>query len=149
MMIFKEKIIESVHQSLSAKVNEMNGQLASIREDAGLEGKSSMGDKYETTKEMLKQEEKKVATQLELCYKQLSIVTNQKLKTYKHVEAGTLIRSGNMYFMILIGIGKITVVNKDVFIVSAIAPISKSLLGKKTGDKFTFNKKELIIDEVC
>ncbi|MEL6560965.1 MAG: hypothetical protein AAFQ94_22410 [Bacteroidota bacterium] len=149
MIALKEKILESARQSLSEKVNEMNGQLANIRADAGAGGKSSMGDKYETTREMLKQEEQKVATQLELCNKQLSIVMKQEVKAYDEVQAGSLIRSGNLYFMILTSIGKIRVADNDIFIVSAVAPISKLLLGKRVGDRFTFNRKELVIDELC
>lgn len=149
MIALKEKILQSARESLARKANEMNQQLANIREDAGSGGKSSMGDKYETTREMLKQEEEKVSNQLEICNKQLSIVTKLELKSYDKVQAGSLIRSGNLYFMILTSIGKITVDKKDIFIVSAVAPISKLLLDKKAGDLFVFNQKELTIDELC
>lgn len=149
MIALKEKILESARQSLSEKVDEMNEQLANIRADAGAGGKSSMGDKYETTREMLKQEEQKVATQLELCNRQLSAVMKQELKAYDQVQAGSLVRSGNLYFMILTSIGKLKVENKDIFIVSAVAPISKLLFGKRAGESFSFNKKELVIDELC
>lgn len=149
MIALKQKILDSARQSLSEKINQMNEQLANIRLDAGAGGKSSMGDKYETTREMLKQEEEKVASQLELCNKQLSIVTKQALKSYSQVQAGSLVRSESFYFMILTSIGKLTVDGKDIFIVSAVAPISKQLLGKKKGDSFSFNGKELVIDELC
>ncbi len=149
MIVLKEKIIESVCSTLSEKANAMNQQLINIRKDAGSGGKSSMGDKYETTREMLKQEEEKVATQLELCNKQLSMASKLEIKSYDKVQSGSLILSGKVYFMILTSIGRLEVDGKDIFIVSAVAPISKILLGKKAGDQFIFNKKELTIDELC
>ncbi|MGB3467985.1 MAG: hypothetical protein WBA74_22055 [Cyclobacteriaceae bacterium] len=149
MMELKENIIRSVENMLREKANEMNKQLMAVRSDAGSGGKSSMGDKYETTREMLKQEEEKIAGQLEMCNKQLTQVANLQLKRFSQVESGALVRTGNLYFMILTSLGKITVSEKEIFVISAIAPVSKQMLGKSVGDQIIFNRENHQIDEIC
>jgi len=149
MIELKEKILQKAEKNLQEKAEQMNRQLSAIRSDASSSGKSSMGDKYETTREMLKQEEEKVVNQLELCKKQLTLVSSQELKAYEVIQAGSLIRAGKLYFMILTSLGKVEVNGVNIFIVSALAPISKLLLGKRTGDTFVFNGKSLEIDELC
>ena len=149
MIELKKRILTEVEQLLEEKATQMRAQLASIREDASASGKSSMGDKYETTREMLKQEELKVAGQLEICNKQLNQVRSISSNVADQVASGTLIRSGKLYFLILTSIGKIRVDNLDIFVVSAVAPIAKLLLKKKVGDTYTFNGKSHQIDEMA
>ena len=148
MMEYKAKITQFVKTTLQTKAEEMNVQLQAIRNDAGNDGKSSMGDKYETTREMLKQEEEKVATQLEICQKQLTMVSNIKMKPCQKVENGALVRAGDLYFMLLVSLGKIEVEGQSVFVVSAVAPVSRLMLGKSKGERFIFNGKETTIDEI-
>ena len=148
MIELKKRILEEVESLLTQKAVEMREQLAIIREDASSSAKSSMGDKYETTKEMLKQEELKIVGQLEICEKQLKDVQQINPGPPDRVSNGKLIRSDKLYFMILTSIGKITVDNQEVFVVSAAAPIARLLLNKQVGDTFDFNRKSCQIDEL-
>ncbi|MEL7222668.1 MAG: hypothetical protein AAGJ93_15210 [Bacteroidota bacterium] len=148
MTELKKKILSEVEQLLEDKSTQMQQQLDAIREDASSSGKSSMGDKYETTREMLKQEELKVAGQLALCDKQLKQVRSVTGGTSEKVANGSLVRSSNLYFMILTGIGKITIDQKEIFVISAVAPIAQQLLKRQVGDSFTFNGKPHQIDEL-
>lgn len=148
MIELKKRILAEVEQLLEEKATQMRSQLTTIREDASASGKSSMGDKYETTREMLKQEELKVAGQLEICEKQLKQVRSTSMATANQVTSGSLIRSGKLYFMILTSIGKVRVDGQDIFVVSAVAPVAKLLLKKKQGESYTFNGKSHQIDEL-
>ena len=149
MIELKKKILSEVERLLEEKAKQMRSQLVVIREDASASGKSSMGDKYETTREMLKQEEMKVGGQLEICEKQLKQVRFMPTVSADQVANGSLIRSGNLYFMILTSIGKVQVDNQDIFVVSAVAPIAKMLLKRRVGESYTFNGKSLQIDELA
>ena len=149
MIELKKKILSQVEQMLMEKAAQMRKQLEAIREDASGSAKSSMGDKYETTREMLKQEELKVTGQLDICEKQIKQVQLAPVRVLDKVGNGSLIRSADLYFMILTSVGKVSIDDKDVFVVSAAAPVAQTLLGHNLGDTFIFNGKSCQIDELA
>ena len=148
MVDLKEKILSELEGLLKNKAKDMQDQLILLQTDSAGSAKSSMGDKYETTREMLKQEEEKVGHQLARCKKDLQMVTQQKDQVYQTVQAGSLVRSNEKYFLLLMGIGPLAVGEMEVFVISPASPIGQALLGKKKGDFFVFNKMEEKIDDL-
>lgn len=102
--------------------------------------KSSAGDKYETGREMLKQEMEKNAMQLDEALRQKQILLS--LAVLKHEEgasAGSLVVTDKMNFYITVGLGQVKCAQQSFMVVSPLSPIGKMLAGKKVGEKFSFN----------
>lgn len=104
------------------------------------EGKSSMGDKYETTKSLLQNEQEKMAVMLNEGLKMKKGLQQIGCKNPKEiVEAGSLVETSGPTFYLAVSLGKLTVEGKEVFVVSPVSPIGKALLGKKQADTIEFN----------
>ncbi len=116
---------------------------------ANNEEKSSAGDKYETSRAMSHLEKDMHAKQLSANMKEIeSLLSVDCHKLYNSAEKGSLVNCGIILFFIAAGLGKLTFENEIVFLVSPVAPVSKMLSGKKTGDTIIFNKEEYIIKDV-
>ncbi len=113
------------------------------------ESKSSAGDKHETGRAMLQLEAEKLGAQYQETLKTYSFI-KQLNHTEQHttIELGSLIETNIGLFYICSGIGLIQALNKNVFVLSPIAPLSKTLISKRVQDTFTFNRKNISIISV-
>lgn len=126
---------------LEDRISSMQRELEELRKSQSSEMKSSMGDKYETAREMINLEKGKLAEQLSSCQKMMSFLSQlnptRKLTT---VEAGALISTRQGKFYLSVSLGKVAVGPSDeVFVVSPVSPIGQAMLGKKKGENFTLN----------
>jgi hypothetical protein len=60
-------------------------------------------------------------------------------KQHKIAHLGSIIETNHGNYFLSISAGKLTIYDKNYFAVSTFSPIGKRLLGKKTGEQFTFN----------
>lgn len=119
------------------------------RDSATNDSKSSMGDKYETSKAMAHLEQEKLATQLEESYKLKSVLSRLDPNLSSEVvEFGSLIFTNQGNFYISIGIGQYKLSDLEVFLVGSSAPLIKAMLGKKNDDKIQFNNRSYEILEI-
>ena len=141
----KTRCIEILEQRIDASYNSMQNAQAAANE----EEKSSAGDKYETGRAMNHLEKDMHARQLAAnksdLAKLLSINCEQ---VYKTVAPGCFVKCIDTSFFIAAGLGKISIENETVFLLSHLAPVAKMLQDKKPGDTILFNGKELTIEEL-
>jgi transcription elongation GreA/GreB family factor len=140
-----KRLIDEIDKKAAIVKNEI--QLAIETRDN--ETKSNVGDKYETTREMMQLEIEKNALQLnkyELQKNELLKINIQKL--YKEVELGSLVFTAENTYFISIGLGKIEIENEPVYCISLISPIGKALQNKKAGDKINFQGKEILVTKI-
>lgn len=64
------------------------------------------------------------------------------------VEEGALVKMGGRYFVIAVSTGRFTCDGNDVIGISIRAPIYAEIQGKRAGDTFTFNGRDLMIEAV-
>lgn len=123
--------------------------LAQAREASNDDTKSSAGDKYETSREMMQQDIDR--------NKRLLIDARDNLKILESighaapadaVSGGSLVHTDAGIFYISISAGQLQAAGKTVFAISAASPIGKLMLGHKKGDEFTFNGKKYRITAV-
>ena len=132
---------------LKGRIETLQSGIASARETAHNESKSSAGDKYETTRAMMHLEIDKLgislaeANRLFILNEQASIANGAK-----KVGLGSLVSLNNQWYFFGAGLGKIIVNDKTVFAVSIDAPIAKVLNGKVEGDRIEWNGKTHRID---
>lgn len=124
--------------------------LQQAREASNDDTKSSAGDKYETSREMMQQDidrNKRLLIDAEENQKVLnSINETQHSEEARH---GSLVITDQGSFYLSISAGQLHLDNKTFFAISAVSPIGKLLLGKQKGDKFDFNGKKYLIKEVA
>ena len=108
--------------------------------------KSSAGDKYETGREMMKQESDRNMAQLNEANK-LKIALQQISPGIKSDTAaeGSLIMTDNGAFYLSVSAGKLILDHDIYFAVSAFSPIGLKLKGLKSGNCFSLNGKNYAI----
>jgi transcription elongation GreA/GreB family factor len=120
--------------------------MADAQHAANEETKSSAGDKYETARAMNQLEKDMLARQLTENKKELAAMMEVDISgDHETTRAGSLVSCGEMDFFLLGGLGKMVMDGVTVFVISPNAPLAQSLLGKKKGDAFMFNKQSMEI----
>jgi|TARA_B110000914_G_scaffold204388_1_gene198716 FtsZ-binding cell division protein ZapB len=144
----KKRIIDFINLSIKEKIHLLQFELDSIKEEKNNITKSSAGDKFETSRSLMQIEYDKINNQFLILKNQLKTIESIILIGKKaSLGFGSIARTKNLYYFISIGLGKYTVDNNTVYVISLSSPIGKLLNNKKIGDKILFNnKEELILD---
>jgi hypothetical protein len=133
-----------VHERLQRIQNTIVG----IQESLTSETKSTAGDKHETGRAMLQLEREKAGKQLAEVQKLQEILARINISPSKHIHLGSLVITSQGYYFISISVGKLYIGDQPYFAIAANSPIGKLLLGKTTGDRFSFNGNEIVIKQV-
>ncbi|MBB5634285.1 transcription elongation GreA/GreB family factor [Pedobacter cryoconitis] len=145
----KAKLYQSCMDFILQRINTAETALQQAQEASNDDTKSSAGDKFETTREMMQQD---IARN-----KNLLLDANQNLQLLTSLEEtvpgdvvrnGALVYTSNGIFYISISAGQLKVDEQLVFAISAVSPIGQLLIGKKEGESFSFNKNEYTIKKI-
>lgn len=132
------------------RINTAETALQQSQEASNDDTKSSAGDKFETTREMMQQDIARTKNLLFDGQQNLQLLTS--LETVP--PAGDTIRNGALVytskgiFYISISAGQVKVDDQIVFAISAASPIGKLLIGKKVAEVFSFNQNEYKIEKI-
>jgi transcription elongation GreA/GreB family factor len=119
------------------------------KQAAGEETKSSAGDKYETSREMIQQETDRNQVQLNEANKLLVALNQINVDTTSDtVCPGSLVVTDKGKFYIAISAGTLTHDGEGYFAVSPASPIGAKLQKRKVGDEFDLNGKQYHIKNV-
>lgn len=141
------KIKAKLHQILEEKTHHFENIIADLR-TSNNETKSSMGDKYETSREMLQQEIMRLQQQLANVQQQKAVLHRMREIPGQTIGFGSVITTSVGNFVLAISIGRFKVSEKEYFGISEQTPLAKQLIGKKKGEVFTFQQKEVKILDV-
>ncbi|HSM48873.1 MAG TPA: hypothetical protein VK872_13720 [Draconibacterium sp.] len=140
-----KRLIKVIDEKAAIVKNEI--QLAIETRDN--ETKSNVGDKYETTREMMQLEIEKNALQLNKYELQKNeLLKIDMYKTPEKVELGSLVFTEENTYFISIGLGKIEIEDEAIYCISLISPIGKALQNKKAGEKIDFQGKEILVTKI-
>ncbi|MEN8816369.1 MAG: transcription elongation factor [Nonlabens sp.] len=128
------------------RLSTIEKNLDSLMDAKHNETKSSAGDKYETGRAMIQNEEELYKRQRA----ETSKILDQLLridpdKACNHIEPGALVVLPSGYFYVGAGMGKLTVQEKDFFAISLSSPIGQALKNKKEGEVINFQEREIMI----
>lgn len=126
----KEYLLEQVRTLAQEKVKNLEEMIVSTRASNN-DTKSSMGDKYETSREMLQQEINRLLSQQSEVNNQLDVLQNINTKPSAVVGLGAYVETSMGNFYISESFGKLNVNGKAVITVSANAPLVQSMLKKE------------------
>ena len=134
----KSELLEIIHQKISEKIQKLEQLIAETRASNN-DTKSSMGDKYETSREMLQQEINNLQIQLNEHLKSQKILKNINPNPHKIVTLGSLVETEKGMFFIAISLGELSFNQEKIFVISAESPLAKAMNGKKVGETFIVN----------
>lgn len=149
MQSIKQQLYKLCANFLSDNIRSIEAAIAEAREATANETKSSMGDKYETTREMLQQDinmnmERLAKTKAELA--SLQIVNPEQ--TSEITTAGSLVYTNLGNYYIAVSAGNFMLENEKYYAISPASPLGLQLKGKCAGDSFILNGKQFLIKNI-
>lgn len=145
----KEILYKNCDAYVAKKLQTIESTILSNKNALHSETKSSAGDKHETGRAMLQLEMEKAGQQLKEVQQMKLLLEKVNIKESSDlVRLGTIIFTNNVKYFLAISVGKITIEGDDYFAISSNSPIGRLLLGKKVGDSYFFQGKNLKIDKV-
>ncbi|OVE57446.1 hypothetical protein [Chryseobacterium mucoviscidosis] len=143
----KSKILEAVKSRIAEKIQKLEKLIEETRASNN-DTKSSMGDKYETGREMLQQEINNLQRQLNESLNQQSIVQKISSDPSSKVQNGALVKTDKGLFYISASAGEIMVDQQKIMTVSAESPLAKAMYGLTENQNFSVNNITQKIVEV-
>lgn len=135
----KELLYEYCERFVEERISNIQQAMENARAAQQDDTKSSAGDKYETTREMMTQELENLSTQLHQLLVQRNMLQSMQLdKKNVRAEAGSLVETDKGFYFISIGAGNAEIEGKNIVCISPAAPLSVAMLGKKERDSFLF-----------
>lgn len=143
----KEKLLEIIKNKISEKIRKFEDLIAETRASNN-DTKSSMGDKYETGREMLQQEINNLQRQLNESLNQQAVLQKITSEPSLKVQNGAVVKTNKGLFYIAASIGEITFENHKIMTVSAESPLVKAMTGLNKGQTFSINNINQTIEEI-
>ena len=135
----KQKTINEAINILQERLDKHKQTIKKIQLDIASETKSSAGDKFETAREMMKQEEQKIAKQVYDISTQINTLEALDKKEHQIIQNGSIVTTDKGIFYIGAAIGQLNLPQQSIMFISMDAPIFSLLKDKKKGDYVTFN----------
>jgi len=149
-MTFKEELLTHCQQLVDNRITLAKKLIAEAQHAANQDSKSSMGDKYETTREMMALEMRKASEQLQEASKLKKVLSSiNPIQHSSKVGIGSLIETSIGDFFVSVSLGKIDIGKRELFVLSAVSPLGKMLVDKQVGDAFEFNKQQVKINSLA
>ena len=150
----KEKLKVKLYQALQDKVQQqitiLQASIQSIEESRNNETKSSVGDKYETSRAMMQQELFRKQEQLQQAFElQLTLTSIQLEAVHTIVKHGSLVETSQGTYFLSVGLGKVIIEEQTYFAISVNAPIGTMLVGQQQGASIIFRGKRITINDIC
>lgn len=145
----KRALLEACEEYIKDRINTAEHALADNRAGLDDDSKSSAGDKYETSREIVQQEVIRNELLLKDARTMEGMLTRINIEpTYAHIQNGSIAVTNHGIFFFAIAIGKVQVDQKDYFVISISSPLGQNFKDKRVGEKVNFNGKVYQIKEV-
>ena len=128
----KENVLNYIKTKVQEKIENLQHLISEAR-NSNNDTKSSMGDKYETGREMLQQVINQYQSQLK------EVLDHLTTDVCTKVQNGALVKTERALFYISVSLGEIQVEDSKVFAVSKEAPLVQAMFGKSISETFNFN----------
>ena len=143
----KTEILALLKTKVEEKILYLENLIADTR-SSNNDTKSSMGDKYETGREMLQQEINRLQNQANVFIQQRDFL--KKISTHENskVETGTLVETDKGWFYLSVSLGEFQFEGKKIFATSPETPLAIAMLNKKVGDNIVVNQMQQKIKSI-
>ena len=135
----KSIFIAHCHEQYQNKLQEIKIAIAAAEDTLQNETKSSMGDKYETSREMVQQDLNRLSQQEQQIQEELTRLSQVPMQAPGNtVTLGSIVETDQYTYFIAVSLGVQRIGRNDYMCVSPQAPIAQLMLGKKKGDQIEF-----------
>ena len=129
-MLTKSGVITELNKQLQTKLSNLTTNLQQAIDSRNSDTKSSAGDKFETSREMVQIEIHKIETEISKT-QQFIFDLFSKVTQFIITDKGA--------FLISIPFGKLILDDEKIFCISKEAPITKQLINTKINNSFFYN----------
>ncbi|CAA7196575.1 hypothetical protein [Chryseobacterium potabilaquae] len=143
----KQEILQMVSMKIADKIQNFEKLIEETR-DSNNDTKSSMGDKYETGREMLQQEINNLQRQLNEALQQQNLIKKMNPTHSLKVSNGALVKTNKGIFYISVSMGEIIFDNQKIMTISADSPLAKVMMGLKVDQQFMINSTNQSIENI-
>ncbi|OWK74358.1 hypothetical protein CBW16_02805 [Flavobacteriaceae bacterium JJC] len=143
----KSEILKIIHDKLSEKISHLEHLIAETRA-ANNETKSSMGDKYETSREMVQQEINNLQIQLNENVRAKNSLKLINTNLHQTVGLGSLVETDKGMFYIAVSLGSVEKDQRRIFLISPESPLAQAMTGKSEGSEFSLNAVKQTIKNI-
>lgn len=145
----KMMVYEKCDLLLNTKIQDLQNDITQLRLGIANDSKSSMGDKYETSREMMQQEINRLEHQISINKQQQFILKGAKtIQPTAIISKGSLVETSIGNFLIAASYGELKLDGFSCFLISEAAPIAQLLIGKLKNEKILINKNVVNIINV-
>jgi hypothetical protein len=137
---FKHSVFQTCHDLISEKMNSIHDQMKELVEESANDSKSSAGDKHETGRAMMQQEQAQLGKVLfGLEQQKIALERNNSNKGSASIADGSLVFTKDQIFYISIALGKMEVDGKTIHVISGDSPLAKKMKAHTMGDTVEVN----------
>jgi hypothetical protein len=148
-MPLKQNIYTACLQALETKVAVLQNTFRELGEGAENDSKSSAGDKYETARSMIQIEQEKISRQLDDLLKQKAVLQKIDIQTKStQIIKGSLVKSNKGYLFLSIPLGKLSVDDTDVIVLSSQSPLGIRLMGLTANTSVEINGTVYVVEGI-
>lgn len=143
--VFRQTLIERCKDIINKKIAVIFESLQQAQDALENETKSSAGDKYETSREMIQQDLDRLQKQFaevdkdRIAMEQIERESSQRREI---VGLGSLVQTERALYFVSVSLGGVGCEGKQVYVISPRSPIGALLIGKEIGDIISFGGKE-------
>lgn len=143
----KQKLIVTMMELLEEKISTIQEAITLAKESRDSDGKSSVGDKYETGRAMMQIEIQNKENQLGQTLSLKKVLQSINVESSSDtVSLGSCIRTNNGNYFLSVPLGEMK--GFDCMAISLASPLGRVFNGSKHGDVVIFNNKEYSILEI-
>lgn len=145
----KQKLYQHCLNNVQERMRSIQAAIQSAQEASNKETKSTAGDKHDTSRAMMQLEVEQKSKQLaetEKLKKALTQFSADRIST--HAELGSLVTTNIGNYYISLGLGRVSVDDKNYFFISPMSPIAQLMKDKVVGDTIEMNGKTQEILEI-
>ncbi len=148
--ILKQHIISYLIDLIDQRIDTFKVAVQNARESRDNDTKSSMGDKYETSRSMVQMEIEKLRKQLDQNIFQKDELNRINLnEKHTKVQHGSLVYTNRGLYFLSVGWGKLDI-KEDMtcYCISIVSPLGQAMVGKGAGEEFLFQERDMLIERV-
>lgn len=144
----KKELLSRCFEKIEERVREIMLAIQQAQEALESETKSSAGDKYETSREMIQQDLNRCHMQLSQAKKDWILLQKIEIGIKEKVEMGAIVMTEKGTYFMAVSLGQQQVDGRNFIVISPSSPIGKLLLGSEIGDAIFFNGAKQLITAV-
>lgn len=145
----KTKLYARCREFILQRIETAETALQQAQEASNDDTKSSAGDKFETTREMMQQDIARNKNLLFDAQQNLQLLTSlEQAAVSDTVRNGNLVSTSGGLFYLSVSAGQLQAGDSQAFAISAASPIGQLLTGKKKGESFSFNQKTYTVLDI-